>query len=88
MRLNLGNDQYLYFSTFADYSLKEGQFSLNGFFAMKIDIQKDRFVSYFFFRMNDTIELSFCSMKLMNSMTRSNVEMLHFAQSLLMIGRF
>jgi hypothetical protein len=45
MRLNLGNEQYLYFSTFADYTLNEGQFSLNGFFAMKIDVQKDRFVS-------------------------------------------
>jgi hypothetical protein len=47
MRLNLGNDQYLYFSTFADYTLNEGQFSLNGFFAMKINIQNDRFVSLF-----------------------------------------
>jgi hypothetical protein len=47
VRLNLGNDQYLYFSTFADYTLNEGQFSLNGFFAMKIDVQKDRFVSLY-----------------------------------------
>jgi len=88
VRLNLGNDQYLYFSTFADYSLKEGQFSLNGFFAMKIDIQKDRFVSSFFVS-NDRYDLIiFCSTKLMNSMNRSNVEVLHFVQSPLMIGRF
>ena len=48
VRLNLGNDQYLYFSTFADYTLKDGQFSLNGFFGMKIGIQQDRFVSILF----------------------------------------
>jgi hypothetical protein len=45
VRLNLGDDRYIYFSTFADYTLNEGQFSLNGFFAMKINIQIDRFVS-------------------------------------------
>lgn len=47
MRLNLGNDQHLYFSTFPDYTLTDGQFSLNGFFALKINIQKDRFVGHF-----------------------------------------
>lgn len=45
MRLNLGSEQYLYFSTFPDYTLTDGQFSLNGFFALKISIQQDRFVS-------------------------------------------
>jgi hypothetical protein len=61
VRLNLGNDQYRYFSTFADYSLKEGQFSLNGFFAMKIDIEKDRF--YEIDELNESIEcrnVTFC----------------------------
>jgi hypothetical protein len=47
VRLHLGNEQYFYFSTFADYTLNEGQFSLNGFFAMKINVQKDRFVSFY-----------------------------------------
>lgn len=50
MRLNLGNEKYLYFSTFPDYTLADGQFSLNGFFALKINIQQDRFVSVRIFR--------------------------------------
>ncbi|CAF1614320.1 unnamed protein product, partial [Adineta ricciae] len=43
MKVNLGNDQNLYLSTIADYTLKEGQFSINGFFALKVNIQQDRF---------------------------------------------
>jgi len=50
VRLNLGNEKYLYFSTFPDYTLADGQFSLNGFFALKINIQQDRFVSVRIFR--------------------------------------
>ncbi|CAF3018959.1 unnamed protein product [Rotaria sp. Silwood2] len=61
VKLNLGNDQYLYFSTFADYTLNEGQFSLNGFFAMKINVQKDRF--YEIDEQNESVEcrsVTFC----------------------------
>ncbi|CAF3602608.1 unnamed protein product [Rotaria sordida] len=61
VKLNLGNDQFLYFSTFADYTLNEGQFSLNGFFAMKINIQKDRF--YEIDEQNESVEcrsVTFC----------------------------
>ncbi|CAF1507179.1 unnamed protein product, partial [Adineta steineri] len=43
VKLNMGDNQYMYFSTFADYTLTEGQFSINGFFAMKINILKDHF---------------------------------------------
>ncbi|UJR08584.1 hypothetical protein I4U23_012843 [Adineta vaga] len=43
VKLSLENSQNLYLSTVADYTLKEGQFSINGFFAMKINIQQDRF---------------------------------------------
>ncbi|CAF1062568.1 unnamed protein product [Adineta steineri] len=43
VKLNMGDNQCMYFSTFADYTLTEGQFSINGFFAMKINIQKDQF---------------------------------------------
>ncbi|CAM4928388.1 unnamed protein product [Rotaria socialis] len=61
VRLNLGNDRYLYFSTIADYTLNEGQFSLNGFFAMKIDVQTDQF--YEMDELNESVEcqsVTFC----------------------------
>lgn len=66
MRLNLGNEQFLYFSTFADYTLTQGQFSLNGFFAMKINVEKDRFVNDGFIVLSN--ESFSSSMKSMNSM--------------------